>query len=239
MIRVAARRAISLRVSGISPSGGGCLLGQRGHGETGQREHGQGDPPVQSRPGPPRAAAWPAAGSSKVMGCSSVTTRSGLFRAVFRPAVAVVDGMPGSSVRGATHTVRPPGYVRSTEMLDHNTWPGRGRKRQIRRPAHMMGAPSSVPQQCPPAGFEPALTAPEAVGRQECYVRRSPANATLGPRLVRRDVGPLRPEAMAWRARPPSRHPSPGKDRLSASPGLCGWRRLSLLTWLLGRMAPA
>ena len=33
-----------------------------------------------------------------------------------------------SSVRGATHTVRPPGYVRSTEMLDHSTWPGRGRE---------------------------------------------------------------------------------------------------------------
>jgi len=33
MIRVAARWAISLRVSGISPAGAVGVLGQRGHGE--------------------------------------------------------------------------------------------------------------------------------------------------------------------------------------------------------------
>jgi hypothetical protein len=47
------RRAISLRVRGISCGGGGLgVLGGRGHGEEGQGEHGQGGPPVPGRPVP-------------------------------------------------------------------------------------------------------------------------------------------------------------------------------------------
>ena len=55
-------------------------------------------------------------------------TPCGPGRAAARPGDTVVAGMPSSSVWGATHTLRPPGDVRSTEMLDHSTWPGRGRE---------------------------------------------------------------------------------------------------------------
>jgi putative intracellular protease/amidase len=75
-------------------------------------------------------------------GATSTTARSSP-----PPASPPVDGMPGSSVRGATHTVRPPGYVRSTEMLDRSTWPRRGRERHIRRSPNMLGAPRSVQPQ--------------------------------------------------------------------------------------------
>src|SRR5208282_3646616 len=40
--------------------------------------------------------------------------------------------------------------------------------------------------EAPPAGFEPALTAPEAVGRSPHYLPRSQAVWPAGPRLVRR-----------------------------------------------------
>ena len=38
----------------------------------------------------------------------------------------------------------------------------------------------------PPTGFEPALTAPEAVARLRLYLRRLPSERSAGPRLVRR-----------------------------------------------------